>query len=284
LSGHGWFWHTRCHMGSRIKVRFGRATYMTENKDNQPIRAPKDEAPQAVPAKKSGLMKYIIFGAVGLVAVLVVAFATVFLLGGFPQKPKDAQAKAGIEVKPADSVAARETPLAVAPLKVDDTMKKIVDSITGTTEDTSIMAEVKRNLAALEYVPDLDTSRGLDSAGVAKESVAALSWVNVEKDKLREKEKSLNIRDVEVSKREQEVSRKLIKIEQVTATRISELARLYDGMDVRAVANMMASLDDTTIVSILPRMKQKNASQVLGLLPAQRGAKLSKQMIEVAEN
>jgi flagellar motility protein MotE (MotC chaperone) len=257
---------------------------MTENKDNQPIRAPKDEAPQAVPAKKSGLMKYIIFGAVGLVAVLVVAFATVFLLGGFPQKPKDAQAKAGIEVKPADSVAARETPLAVAPLKVDDTMKKIVDSITGTTEDTSIMAEVKRNLAALEYVPDLDTSRGLDSAGVAKESVAALSWVNVEKDKLREKEKSLNIRDVEVSKREQEVSRKLIKIEQVTATRISELARLYDGMDVRAVANMMASLDDTTIVSILPRMKQKNASQVLGLLPAQRGAKLSKQMIEVAEN
>jgi flagellar motility protein MotE (MotC chaperone) len=55
-------------------------------------------------------------------------------------------------------------------------------------------------------------------------------------------------------------------------------------MDARTVANMMANLDDTTIVSLLPRMKQKNASQVLGLMPPQRAAKLSKQMIEVAEN
>jgi len=256
---------------------------MAENKDNQPIQAPPDQAAQT-PKKKSGLIKYIIFGAAGLVAVLVVAFATVFLLGGLSQKPRDIQGNAGTDGKSADSVAAKEKPLAVVPLKVDDTMKKAVDSVTGTTEDTSIMAEVKRNLAALEYVPELDTSRILDSAGVAKESVAALSWINVENDKLREKEKSLNIRETDLNKREQEVSRKLIKIEQVTATRIAELARLYDGMDARTVANMMANLDDATIVSILPRMKQKNASQVLGLLPAQRAAKLSKQMIEVAEN
>ncbi|MBI5265949.1 MAG: hypothetical protein HY851_01840 [candidate division Zixibacteria bacterium] len=254
---------------------------MAENKDNQPIQAPPDDSAAAT-TKKSNLMSYIIYGAIGLVAVLVVAVATVFLLGGLPSKPKPAATES--DAKSSDSARAKEMALVMAPLKVSDTMKKIVDSVTGTKEDTSIMAEVKRNLAALEYVPELGATGPLDSVGIAKESVAALSWINVEKDKLREKEKSLAAREAQLDKREKEVSRKLIKIEQVTASKISELARLYDGMDVRSVANMMASLDDATIVAILPRMKQKNASQVLGLMPAQRAAKLSKQMIEVAEN
>jgi flagellar motility protein MotE (MotC chaperone) len=54
-------------------------------------------------------------------------------------------------------------------------------------------------------------------------------------------------------------------------------------MEPRAVAKLMANLDDETIVSILPRMKSKNASAVLALLPPQRGARLSKQMITIAE-
>ena len=259
---------------------------MAENKDNQPIQAPPDESQPAAPKKKSGLIKYVIFGVAGIAAVLIVAFGTVFMLGGISPTPKDADSKVAADSatsaqsKHADSIAA----LAHAPLKVDDTMNHVVDSVTGTTEDTSIMAEVKRNLAALEYVPELDKSNGLDSAQIARESVAALSWINGEKDKLRDKEKALSLREIDLNKKEQEVSRKLIKVEQVTASRITDLAKLYDGMDARTVANMMANLDDTTIVSILPRMKQKNASQVLGLLPPQRAAKLSKQMIEVAEN
>ena len=64
---------------------------------------------------------------------------------------------------------------------------------------------------------------------------------------------------------------------------IIKLAKLYDGMESRAVAKLMGNLDDETVVSILPRMKTKNASEVLQLLPAKRAAKLSKRMITIAE-
>jgi hypothetical protein len=38
------------------------------------------------------------------------------------------------------------------------------------------------------------------------------------------------------------------------------------------------------VIAILPKMKTKNASEVLQLLPAQRAARLSKQLITIAEN
>jgi flagellar motility protein MotE (MotC chaperone) len=73
-------------------------------------------------------------------------------------------------------------------------------------------------------------------------------------------------------------------IEKAESTRITQLAKLYDGMDARAVAQLMANLDDLTIVSILPRMKQQNAARVLQMIPAKRAARLSKKMMTIAEN
>ncbi len=251
---------------------------MTEDKDNKPIEAPKDETPVAAPAKKkSGMIRYIIFGGIGLVAVLAVSVATVLLLGGSPPKPSDSIADA------ADSTVSKDT-LAKTPRTAEDSMQRIVDSLTGTKEDTSILAEVKRNLAALDYRPDSNNSLPPDSATAVKDSLTAMSWIEKEKARLGDKEKALTLKETELNKLDKQVSSKLIKLEQATTTRVSELARLYDGMEARTVANMMANLDDTTIVSLLPRMKQKNASAVLGLMPPQRAAKLSKQMIEVAEN
>ena len=65
---------------------------------------------------------------------------------------------------------------------------------------------------------------------------------------------------------------------------MQKLAKLYDGMQAPAVAQLMANLDDNTIVQLLPKMNAKQASAVLALMPPQRAAKLSKQMMTIAEN
>ena len=96
-------------------------------------------------------------------------------------------------------------------------------------------------------------------------------------------EKKLDARQRELDITDKKVSQKLLKLEQAESTKISNLAKLYDGMDPRAVAKLIANLDDATVVSILPRMKLKNASTVLALMPAKRGARLSKKMITIAE-
>jgi flagellar motility protein MotE (MotC chaperone) len=112
----------------------------------------------------------------------------------------------------------------------------------------------------------------------------ALGWLETEKERLRQRETGLNQREAKLDKLDAEISRKMLKLEQATAAKISELAKLYDGIEPKAVAAMMANLNDATIVAVLPRMKQKNASQVLGLMPPARAAQISRQMIEIAEN
>ncbi|HWR84161.1 MAG TPA: hypothetical protein VN285_12745, partial [Candidatus Deferrimicrobium sp.] len=82
----------------------------------------------------------------------------------------------------------------------------------------------------------------------------------------------------------QEVSKKILRLQRAESERITSLAKLYDGMEAKAVAKLMADLDDEIVVSILPRMKSKNASEVLQMLPPKRAAKLSREMLAIADN
>lgn len=249
---------------------------MTKEQNNTPevIVA---EAPVA-PKAKSGLIKYIIFGLVGIVAVGAVAVGTVFLLGTATHKVEEA-------AKQSDSTTAiHDTTATQAVLTPEDSLARIADSLASAMEDTSILADVKTNLAFLDGSAEAEAMVKADSAKAAQDSVIAMGWLAKEKERLHQKETDLNVREVKLDRLDAEVSRKMLKLEQATTAKISELAKLYDGIDAKAVAAMMANLDNETIVAVLPRMKQKNASQVLGLLPPARAAQISKDMIAIAEN
>jgi flagellar motility protein MotE (MotC chaperone) len=236
------------------------------------------EEPVAAPKKKSGLIKYIIFGLLGIVAVGAVAVGTVFLLGGATHKVEEA-------AKTSDSTtASHDTSATHAELTPADSLERIADSLAGTMEDTSILADVKKNLTFLDGSTEAESTMKVDSVKAVQDSMVAMGWIAKEKERLRQKETDLSTREVKLGKLDSEVSRKMLKLEQVTTSKIADLAKLYDGIDPKAVAAMMASLDNETIVVVLPRMKQKNASQVLGLLPPARAAQISKQMISIAEN
>jgi flagellar motility protein MotE (MotC chaperone) len=238
---------------------------------------PAEETKPAAPKKKSALVKYIIFGVIGVVAVGAVAVGTVFLLGGATHKVEEAANGADSTSVTHDSSAAH------AEMTPEDSLQRIADSLAGSMEDTSLLADVKKNLAFLDGA-SADSTMKADSVKAAQDSVIAMGWIGKEKERITQKENDLNIREVKLNKLDQEIARKLLKIEQVTTSKITDLAKLYDGIEPKAVAAMMANLDDETIVAVLPRMKQKIAAQVLGMMPPARAAQISKQMIEIAEN
>jgi flagellar motility protein MotE (MotC chaperone) len=165
-----------------------------------------------------------------------------------------------------------------------DSLEMIADSLATTLGDTSLLADVKKSLALMDGSAAAESTLRADSAKKARDSAIAMGWLMTEKTRLTQKENDLNLRETKLNKQEQEIAAKLLKLEQVTTAKVVDLAKLYDGIEPKSVAAMMASLDDETIVAVLPRMKQKNAAMVLGLLPPARAAAISRQMISFGEN
>jgi len=236
---------------------------------------------------KSPIMKYVIMGGGGLVVVLIVAFATVFMLGGDSDQPAEAEA---VET-------ASDTPHAQTSLDhgsrfaSDEDIIAEAESVLAADGDDLFMGEggtvldnITTNLEFLDYQPDEAEMIDGHTDTAANDSLGQVDWLEQEKTAITKREKDIAKRERELEKLHREVSLKLLTLEKAESTRINSLAKLYDGMDQRAVAQLMANLDDNTIVLILPRMKTKNASAVMSLLPPQRAAKLSKQMITIAEN
>jgi len=220
-------------------------------------------------------MKYIMLGGGALVVVVAVSFLTLMVLkddpvAHEPEEEGDATAHVDESTEGHGEEHAEKDNDPLDSLFYDD--------------DPSVLAEIQSNLAFLDYQPMESEIAAEDERMSAEDSVEAVNWLEAEKTRLAEMEKGLNARQKELEQLDKQVTKKINIIEQAESTRIQKLAKLYDGMEHRAVAMLLANLDNETVVSILPRMKTKNASAVLSLLPAKRGAILSKKMITIAEN
>jgi len=239
-----------------------------------------EEAAQAKSrfALKSGLVKYLLFGAGGLVAVLAVAFGTLMLLGG-----GQSASEQSAEVKTESAANAPGQPKSQD--STGDSQSSGPDSIQALMEQGgAALDEMLAAIKELDYVP-ADQLPAVESVGVANsDSTQAVNWIEQEKTRLADREKELDARDKQLNVRESQVKQKMLVLEQAESSRIAKLAKLYDGMDANVVAKLVANLDDETVVALLPRMNTKNASAVMGLMPPVRAARLSKQMITIAEN
>ncbi|MFH2048077.1 MAG: hypothetical protein ABIJ12_01425 [bacterium] len=225
--------------------------------------------------QKGGLMKYIIMGVAVIALIGVSVFVAMMFMGGkSADHPTEPSTTESTETH-ADST--HNEQLADNADNHDE-----IDSLFLDENDPSVIDMIEENLAVMDWDPNAGmTEEELTMS--AEDSVEAVNWLDSEKKKLAKRENDLEKREEELAKLDISVTQKILRIEQEESSRIGELAKLYDGMDSRAVAQLMANLDDDTIVSILPKMKSKNASAVLQLLPAQRAARLSKQMITIAE-
>jgi len=244
---------------------------------------------------KSNLIQYIMFAVGGLVLIGGIAFGVAFMLKDDPT----ADAEHTTEVS--DSTHVEEVDTKDSHAKEDSHGSAKEDSHVEVTSDDQIdltdeemqaaeddefdskaIEKIVANLATLEYTPT-DSELHEDDGESIKDSLEQMSWIEKEKLAIKTRTTELDSREKELQKIEKSVDAKIIRIEQAESNRTSQLAKLYDGMDYRAVAKLMMNLDDNTVVTILPRMKSKNAAQVLQLLPSKRAAALSKKMITIAD-
>lgn len=235
--------------------------------EKKPIEE-KAESSEKKPAGKGGLMKMLVFVVIGLVAVGGVATGTLFLLGGEEQAE---------EPMVGETEAATEGEETYDEGEIDESMAWLED-------EQSVLEQVKNNLAFLDYEPDMSVlEQEEELAMTVEDSLEAVNWLEKENQALDARSSEIEARQKELERLDRSVSQKLLTLEQAESNRVAQLARLYDSMDPRAVTKLMSNLDDATVVAILPRMKIKNASAVLQLFPSVRAARLSKQMITIAE-
>ena len=239
-----------------------------EKKDTNGAESQKDQA-EANPEKKTGIMKLVVFAGAGLILTMVVAFASYLLFAQGDSKVADTETSTTATV-PSETAS---TPA---------TSGDIPDSLLAESDPTVIDA-IMENLAFLDYEPVEEDLQDEQIGMSVAESLETVNWLDSETQRLREWEKKLNAKQREQQVLDAKISKKILTIEQAESSRVASLAKLYDGMDTRAVAQLMANLDDNTVVSILPRMKTKNASSVLSMMPSKRAARLSKLMITIAE-
>ncbi len=257
-----------------------------ETEINQPSeQAPEQEAEDTKRAR-SPILRYALFGGGGLVLVLAIAFAVAILMGGGTANSPEGASEGGRSVETGHDIAVAEGdagPQQHAEGSIAEEGERHIDSLLNAQQDAKVIDNIMDNLAFLEYEPDLSEIESAASGMSVRDSLEKADWLEQETARLADRKAELDKRERELNRLDKEVTQKLLKLEQAETARVNTLAKLYDGMDPRAVAQLMANLDDETIVSILPRMKLKNASAVLALLPPQRGARLSKQMITIAE-
>jgi len=227
-----------------------------------------EESSEKKSAGKGGLVKMLVFVAIGLVLVGGVAVGTLFLLGGEEQAQESMVGETEIATEGEETFDEGE---------VDDSMAWFED-------EQSVLEQVKNNLAFLDYEPDMSAlEQEEEPTMTVEDSLEAVNWLEKENQVLDARRSEIEARQKELERLDRSVTQKLLTLEQVESNRVAQLARLYDSMDPRAVAKLLSNLDDATVVTILPRMKIKNASAVLQLFPSVRAARLSKQMITIAE-
>lgn len=249
------------------------------------------EAETPAPSKGGFPKMYLLFGVIGILVVALAIVTTMLLMGGDETAVEPAATEthetAPAEESHADHAEPAESHAQSTTEEVPDIPAFEPFEPPDIEEDSGVIGDIMANLEFLDYAPTMPDEEEVpgESSGMSKEdSIDAARWFESETKRLELKEKELNARQRELELLDKKVSQKIVRIEQAESARVAALARLYDGMDPRSVAKLVANLDDGTVVSILPRMKQKNASQVLALMPAVRAAKLSKQMITIAEN
>lgn len=259
-----------------------------DKQKDQPQAESKDDntADQAKP--KSDLMKYIIFAVAGIVVIGGIAFGVGFMLKESPKTDAEQTEQVShneevSQTKDDNSENHESIEKHDSEISAEITEEEISeDDIPVDDFDKSAIEKIVDNLAFLDYEPTAGEISEEDGMSV-EDSLEQMSWIEKEKADIEKRKKELDQQQKELEALEKSVDSKIIRIEQAESNRVSQLAKLYDSMDSRAVAKLLMNLDNETIVSILPRMKSKNAALVLQLIPSKRAATLSKQMITIAD-
>jgi len=258
-----------------------------EGKEVEEVKGLEDE--EEVESKSKGFSipipgKLLIPIGIAVVAFVLSLAGAWFMTGSHSKPAMDSNTDSTLAAQPAESD--------TATVGETETEKDIDPDQIGfeDIQDASWMRELFAEIDTMAIMKELgffddDSTAIVDVGGMSpQDSIDTLNWIQKEMAVLARQKDSINICRRDLAKLDKKVSQALIKIEQTEAARVTELARLYDGMRPEEVARLFDNLSDKVIISILPRMKSANAAKILALMKPKRAAKISTQMITVLED
>jgi flagellar motility protein MotE (MotC chaperone) len=157
------------------------------------------------------------------------------------------------------------------------------DSTLDTKSEIDLLEEaifgVKKSVDADDLDELLDVANGQASGISEKDSIEAANWIEAEKAQLAKERAELDAREKKLKAREHQLKQLVSKVSQIESTRITALAKLYEGMKPNRVAPLITKLTDEQAVQILLEMKPASAAKILGVLNSDRAARISANMI-----
>ncbi|MCD6161897.1 MAG: hypothetical protein J7K40_05725 [candidate division Zixibacteria bacterium] len=144
------------------------------------------------------------------------------------------------------------------------------------------LTHLKESAADISY-DDLFTAEEREAIMpyyVKEEIASARLKIDVERDEMQSQIDSLAAERIKLENLKREIELLIEKKTRVEDKKMTELAQLYDKMDLKRVAEVLHQMDDSLIVEILPRMKSANASQVLEYMSPVKSAEISQLLLE----
>lgn len=113
----------------------------------------------------------------------------------------------------------------------------------------------------------------------AIDTVAEIALLDQRRKEIEAEERELAKERKELEALRTEVEELMSKKQAIAEEKLSYIAKLLDAMKPDEMGGLIANLDNSTIMDVLPRMKPQTASRVLATLPPERAAKITMELI-----
>jgi flagellar motility protein MotE (MotC chaperone) len=129
----------------------------------------------------------------------------------------------------------------------------------------------------------IDSDPSDSNALSTEDSLAHLAWYEKQKREIDSERRKLEVARTENEELRYETMKLLEERKNIEEANTSQMAKLFDSMKADKVAEIMKNMSDDQVGMILMKMKKQNASKVFAEIPADRAARITLHMINLAE-
>lgn len=137
------------------------------------------------------------------------------------------------------------------------------------------------------------TQQPISSENFSKEDKKVLTSLDARRVELTERGKKMDLREIDLDARENELEIKLAELRQLTSKlktnregvdqkrnmQVEQLAKIYSAMSPEESAKLMEELDITIALELMSKMSEKRIGQILSLMDKEKALKMSKMLV-----
>lgn len=127
----------------------------------------------------------------------------------------------------------------------------------------------------------------------SKEDKKVLTSLDARRVELAERSKKMDLREIDLTARENELEIQLAELRQLTSKlksnregvdqkrnmQVEQLAKIYSAMSPDESAKLMQELDTSIALELMSKMSEKRIGQILSLMDKERALKMSKMLV-----